>query len=124
MRSSQHAAAGAPVPRPRSKSEPRQPAPQHHAPADFAFTHDPLSGSVTLHSGPDATQRIVEGTAVEDPAIARRLGAYQGYGEPGQVALAREATASWSDLEPAALRTREGEPAPFVAPVPSPDAVH
>jgi hypothetical protein len=80
-RSSEHAIGSATAPRAPSKpgaEPPRRPVASREPQADFAFTHDPLSGSVTLHAGPDATRRIVEGGAAEDLAIASRLGSYQG----------------------------------------------
>jgi hypothetical protein len=124
---SSNAAAPATAPSAWSKPtcEPRRPvvSPQTAA-DDFAFTHDPLSGSVTLHAGPDATRRIVEGAAAEDPAIARRLGAYRGYGEPDQVTISRNAPVSWSELEPAASPAAENAETHLVCPVRNPDAVH
>ena len=126
-RSSEHAIGSATAPRAPSKpgAEPqRRPAASRQPEADFAFTHDPLSGSVTLHAGPDEPRRILDGSAAEDPAIACRLGSYQGYGEAGQGTLSHEAPVSWSNLEPAAVPTTERTETRLVAPVPNPDAVH
>ena len=126
-RSGQHAMGSAIAPRAQSKpgtEPPRRPVASQQPQADFAFTHDPLSGSVTLHAGPDETRRILTGSPAEDPAIACRLGSYQGYGEPGQGALSHEAPVSWSNLEPAAVPTAGRTETRLVAPVPTPDAVN
>jgi hypothetical protein len=89
---------------------------------DFAFTLDPLSGSVTLHVGRDGTRHVLDARAAEETAVASRLG-ISATAEAARGDVPTVTPQKWSDLEPRPIAA-PSERAAIIAPVPNPDAVH
>ena len=97
----------------------RRPAPP--APADYAFTHDPLTGNVTRHESglrPSAGEAVARtGGAPVDAGIYQGAEDANGPPQPG-------GNASWSDLESGAVPAAEEAPGSIARSIPAPTAVH
>jgi hypothetical protein len=89
------------------------------APADVAFTHDPLSGAVTRHEHGAAVPSAEHAAGSTKPID---LGAYQSP-EADRPASPAAAIAPWRELEPAGTPTA-AETNAIAPPVPAPTAVH
>ena len=105
-------------------TEQSQGAHANRAAEDFAFTQDPLSGSVTLHVGRNGTRRVLQERPVGDATSAGRHGLCATDTDPRGKKSSNGAPETWSDLEPDPTPIAQSEPKPIIAPVPNPDAVH
>src|SRR5262245_12944914 len=89
---------------------------------DFAFTPDPLSGRVTLHTGHDQAQCILEESPAEVPGIARGPAICTSSTGRRVRDASNGAPETWSRLEPDPTPIAPSEPGPIIAPVPNPEA--
>jgi hypothetical protein len=90
-------------------------------PADFAFTHDPLSGSVTRHERGAAAKPSERGAG--RAALPVDGGVY-GAPEPDLPPLPATAPTSWSDLEGGAVHVARDTAGALAQSIPIPAAVH
>jgi hypothetical protein len=90
------------------------------APADFAFTHDPLSGVVMRHEHGTAVPTADDAGGGTEPLD---LGVYQAP-EADRPAPLAGAIAPWRELEPAGTRKAADATNATAPPTPAPTAVH
>jgi hypothetical protein len=108
----------------KSATDLRHAADARRAAEDFAFTQDPLSGSVTLHAGRDGTQHILEDRPAGEVSPVSRLGICSTDAASQGSKTSKGAPETWSDLEPDPTPIAQSQAGPLIAPVPNPDALH
>jgi hypothetical protein len=94
------------------------------APADFAFTQDPLSGSITLHVQSSAVQAMPGGTAADVASMRSRIACARPEYEAGQISIFKGAPTSWSELEAPPVPIADKATGALIVRAPEPTAVH